>query len=83
MPRQKRPVPDPNRIKPLEEEAKEFVEQKRGPLKATPKGYSARQLFAAAALSGLLSRSQGPVRMDEIRREAYEWADYMLEIEGP
>lgn len=82
MPRTKRPVPDPIH-KPLEVEAKEFVEQKRATQKVAPKGYTARQLFAAAALSGLLSRSQGPVRMDEVRREAYEWADYMLENEGP
>ena len=80
MARPKRLAPTP---KPLEVEAKEFVEQKRGPPKVTPEGYTARQLVAAAALSGLLSRSQGPVRMDEVRREAYEWADYMLEIEGP
>lgn len=83
MARPRRPVPDHNRLKPLEEEAKEFVEQKRGTQKVAPKGCTARQLFAAAALSGLLSRSQGPVRMDEIRREAFEWADYMLELEGP
>lgn len=80
MARPKRPVPVP---KPLELEAKEFVEQKRATQKVAPKGYTSRQLFAAAALSGLLSRSQGPVRMDEVRREAYEWADYMLESEGP
>jgi len=30
-------------------------------------------------LSGLLARSNGSVNMEVLRREAYEWADFMLD----
>jgi hypothetical protein len=31
------------------------------------------------AMNALLSRSTGMVRRDDIKREAEEWADFMLE----
>jgi hypothetical protein len=31
------------------------------------------------AMNALLSRSSGPVRREEIKREAEEWADFMLD----
>ena len=39
---------------------------------------SPRVYLAGQALSGLLARHQGPIRMEEIRREAFQWADFML-----
>jgi len=61
----------------LEEEAKQFKAKKRynGP----PKPMTSRIYFIGMAMNALLSRSQGPVRKEEIKREAEEWADYMLE----
>jgi len=40
---------------------------------------TARTYLAGQALAGLLSNRQGFSRLEEIRREAYEWADRMLE----
>jgi hypothetical protein len=60
----------------LEEEAKQFQAKKRnlGP----PKPMSSRIYLIGMAMNALLTRSQGPVRREEIKREAEEWADYML-----
>lgn len=61
----------------LEEEAKQFKAKKRysGP----PKPMTSRVYYIGMAMNALLSRSQGMVRKEEIKREAEEWADYMLE----
>jgi len=61
----------------LEEEAKQFKAKKRynGP----PKPMTSRIYLLGMAMNALLSRSHGPVRKEEIKREAEEWADYMLE----
>ena len=61
----------------LEEEAKEFQAKKRrvGP----PKPMTSRIYLVGMAMNALLSRSSGPVRREEIKREAEEWADFMLE----
>ena len=61
----------------LEEEAKQFKAKKRynGP----PKPMTSRIYLVGMAMNALLARSQGPVRKEEIKREAEEWADYMLE----
>ena len=61
----------------LEEEAKQFKAKKRynGP----PKPMTSRIYLVGMAMNALLSRSQGLVRKEEIKREAEEWADYMLE----
>lgn len=61
----------------LEEEAKQFKAKKRysGP----PKPMTSRIYLMGMAMNALLSRSQGLVRRDEIKREAEDWADFMLE----
>lgn len=61
----------------IEEEAKEFQAKKRhnGP----PKPMTSRIYLIGMAMNALLSRTSGPVRREEIKREAEEWADYMLE----
>ena len=61
----------------LEEEAKQFKAKKRynGP----PKPMTSRIYLVGMAMNALLSRSRGPVSKEEIKREAEEWADYMLE----
>ena len=62
--------------KTLEQEAQEFRKTKI--VEEPP--MSARIYLAGQALSGLLAASRsGYVRSDEIKREAYEWADRMLE----
>ena len=66
----------PNKIE-IEEEAKKFMEAKRSGVENTDFGL--REYYAGQALAGLLSRSQGLLRMSEIKREAFEWADFMLE----
>jgi len=45
------------------------------------KPLTARRYLAGQALAGMLSNSRGAVNMSEVRRSAYEWADFMLEDE--
>lgn len=69
-------------MKKLEEEAKNF--SKKSSRTVTPdaeKPLTGRQHLAGLILSGLLARSQGLVNTGDLRREAYEWADLMLEYE--
>lgn len=66
-------------MKTLEQEATEFSAKKRPQVK--PKAMTSRIYLAGQAMNALLSRSQGPVRQEDIKREAYEWADYMLSNE--
>jgi hypothetical protein len=61
----------------LEEEAREFKAKKR--YSVPPKPMTSRIYLMGMAMNALLSRSQGPVRREEIKREAEEWADFMLE----
>lgn len=61
----------------LEEEAKQFTARKR--FKGPPKPMTSRIYLVGMAMNALLSRSQGPVRREEIKREAEEWADFFLE----
>ena len=60
----------------LEEEAKEYRRRKRPPMK--PKPMTSRIYLAGQAMSALLMRHQGPLRREEIKREAFDWADYMM-----
>jgi hypothetical protein len=62
---------------PLEEEAKQFTAKKKynGP----PKPMTSRIYLMGMAMNALLYRSTGPVRREEIKREAEDWADFMLE----
>jgi hypothetical protein len=39
---------------------------------------SPRIYLAGMAMSALVARSPGPVRMADVKQEAYQWADYML-----
>ena len=60
----------------LEKEAKAFRK------KQTPKSLkplTSRRYLAGQALAGLLARGKGFVNRADMKREAYEWADYMLE----
>lgn len=64
-------------VMPLEEEAKQFTAKKKfgGP----PKPMTSRIYLTGMAMNALLSRSTGLVRREEIKREAEDWADFMLE----
>ena len=61
----------------LEEESKQFTAKKKfgGP----PKPMTSRIYLMGMAMNALLSRSTGMVRRDDVKREAEEWADFMLE----
>lgn len=61
----------------LEEEAKKFTAKKKPP--APPKPMTSRIYLAGQAMSALIMRNPGAVRREEIKREAFEWADFMLE----
>ena len=60
----------------LETEAKKFAGKKQKKVSEIP--LTARIYLAGQALTGLLSGG-GATRSDEIKRAAYDWADYMLE----
>ena len=62
----------------LETEAKKYVQSKRTPKDIKP--LTARRYIAGQALAGLLVNSRGS-QMSEIKKSAYEWADYMLDDE--
>ena len=60
----------------IEKEAKAFRK------KQTPKSLkplTSRRYLAGQALAGLLARGRGFVNKADMKREAYECADYMLE----
>jgi hypothetical protein len=61
----------------LAEEAKQFTAKKRNG--APPKPMTSKIYLMGMAMNALLSRSNGPVRREEIKREAEEWADFMLD----
>ena len=63
----------------LEQEAKKYTRKKRNPNMIKP--LTARRYLAGQALAGMLSNSRGALNMSEVRRSAYEWADFMLEDE--
>ena len=63
----------------LEQEAKKYTRKKRNPDMIKP--LTARRYLAGQALAGMLSNSRGTLNMSEVRRSAYEWADFMLEDE--
>jgi len=63
----------------LEIEAEKYTKKKRSPKAMKP--LTARRYLAGQALAGLLTNSRGVSQMSEIKRTAYEWADYMLEDE--
>ena len=61
----------------MEQEAKDF--KKRKVTAKSLKPLTSRRYLAGQALTGLLARSNGYVNMEVLRREAYEWADFMLD----
>jgi hypothetical protein len=61
----------------LEQEAKKYTRKKRNPDMIKP--LTARRYLAGQALTGILSGSKGFLNMSEVKRTAYEWADFMLE----
>ena len=63
--------------KKLELEAKKFTQKKRTSKSMKP--LTARRYLAGQALAGLLTNSKGVSQMADIKRAAYDWADYMLE----
>ena len=66
--------------KNLAEEAKKYTNKKRTP--KTLKPLTSRRYLAGQALAGILSGSKGAFNMFEVRRSAYEWADFMLDDES-
>jgi hypothetical protein len=72
----KKPRGRPPKKKTLEQEAQEFRESKV--VEEPP--MSARVYLAGQALAGLLAANRGVyVSFDDIKRQAYEWADKMLQ----
>ena len=63
----------------IEVEAKDF--KKRKVTAKSLKPLTSRRYMAGQALSGLQARSNGYVNMESVRREAYEWADFMLDYD--
>jgi len=61
----------------LEQEAKKYTRKKRNPDMIKP--LTARRYLAGQALAGILSSSRGALNMFEVKRSAYEWADFMLD----
>ena len=61
----------------LEKEAKKFAKQKRKTLEN--KALTSRIYLAGQALTGLLVGARSSNNMQEIKRQAYDWADYMLD----
>ena len=61
----------------LEQEAKKYTRKKRNPDMIKP--LTARRYLAGQALAGMLSNSRGALNMSEVKRSAYEWADFRLE----
>ncbi len=66
--------------KDLAEEAKRYTDKKITAKKLKP--LTSRRYLAGQALSGILSNSRGSLNMYEVRRSAYEWADFMLESDS-
>ena len=60
----------------IEKEARAF--RKKQTTKSL-KPLTSRRYLAGQALAGLLARGRGFVNKSDMKREAYEWADYMLE----
>ena len=63
----------------LEAEAKAYQELNNKKLTRQANNLSVRRYFAGQAMAALIIKSHGGVRKADIKREAYEWADYMLE----
>lgn len=60
----------------LEEEARQFRARKKPP--TPPKPMTSKIYLMGMAMNALIARSHGLVRKEDIKREAEEWAEYML-----
>lgn len=68
----------------LEQEAEKFVTKKRAApksklLSAKEQPPTKRDFYAGQALAALIISSRGSIRMDQLKEEAFKWADFMLE----
>lgn len=63
--------------KELENEAKKYKAKKTNA--KTLKPLTTRRYLAGQALAGILANSRGALNMSEVKRAAYDWADFMLE----
>ena len=61
----------------IEEEAKQFRARKQ--TSVPPKPLSSRTYLIGMAMNALLIKANNSVRLDDIKREAENIADYMLE----
>lgn len=61
----------------LAEEAKKYSKRKH--TSKTMKPLTSRRYLAGQALCGILASARGSFRMEDVRRQAYEWADFMLD----
>lgn len=64
-----------NNLPPLEEEAKAYTKKNR----PKEKPLTSRLYLTGQALSGILASGRGAGRTEEVKREAYGWADHILE----
>lgn len=62
----------------IEKEAKTYVQQKRK-LPAKPKPLTSRRYLAGMAMAGLLANNRGRTRLADLKQEAFNIADVMLE----
>jgi hypothetical protein len=44
-----------------------------------PKPMTSRIYLAGQAMAALIVKTNGSARMEDVRREAYEWAEFMLD----
>jgi len=70
------------KLLPLEEEAKQFIESTNIKMPSEdelyPKELTAKLYLVGQAMSALMITSQGQARVNDIKREAYQWAEEML-----
>ena len=63
----------------LEAEAKAYQSLNKESASRRTVTLNARRYLAGQAMAALIVKSHSGVRKADIKREAYEWADYMLE----
>jgi len=66
-----------NNSPPLQVEPKDYLKNKR----PAAKPLTSRRYLAGQALAGLLANGKGSARVEDIKREAYNWADIMSDDE--
>ena len=72
----KKPVGRPRKTNKLLEEAKQFKKERL----PADKPMDTRMYLAGQALAGLLASHRGGyIRLEELKAQAFEWADKMME----